>query len=411
MFPEGSPVDRYLRTVRFDILPTMRFSPSHPRLAGAAFVRRDGRRASCAVFLAALAGSLAFGSFGCGLGGGEAEAEPSFAVTVEIAEVKSGPLRDIATFSGQLDAEQSVMVKAEDDGVIAGILFEEGQEVEEGKILFRLRDGEQKARLAEARATLRLAKEVHARTENLATRAAISQAARDEAAAELAVARARVEVADVALERTRVRAPFGGVVGQRLVAPGDRVDENVALVQLDAVDRLQVQYGITELGILFTKVGAPVALRVGPYPGETFPGEVFFVSPTLDPNTRRIVAKAWIDNRDRRLRAGLFAEIDMQVAERENAILVPEAAVVFDRHGTYVWRVDAGMKVAKVPVETGLRRDGEVEVTLGLQPGDRIVSAGVNKLDEGDEVVAAAPLPAASGQARGDAPADAGDGA
>ncbi len=373
----------------------MRFSPSTPRLAG----------------VLTLVCTLAAGSFGCGIGGSEAEAELSFAVTVEISEVTAGPLRDVATFSGQLDAEQSVMVKSEDDGVIAEVLFDEGQEVEEGMILYRLRDGEQKARLAEARAQLRLAREVHARTENLATRAAISQAARDEAAAQLAVAKARVEVAEVALERTRVRAPFSGVVGQRLVAPGERVDEKVALVQLDAVDRLQVQYGITELGILFTRVGTPVEVRVAPYPDEVFAGEVFYVSPTLDPDTRRIVAKAWVDNRDRRLRAGLFGEIDMQVAERDSAILVPEAAVVFDRHGTYVWRVDQAMKVAKVPVETGLRRGGEVEITLGLQPGDRIVSAGVNKLDEGDEVVAAAPLPATSGQARGDAPANAGDGA
>lgn len=373
----------------------MRFSPWHPQLAA----------------VAATAFALASGLQGCGFGEAEAEAEISQAVTVEIGQVTAGPLRDVATFSGQLSAEQSVLVKAEDDGVIAEVLFIEGREVEEGMILFRLRDGEQKARVREARATLALAREVHARTENLHTRSAISNAARDEANAQLAVARARVEVAEVEFERTRVRAPFGGVVGARLVALGDRVDETVALVQLDSVDRLQAVFAISEFGILFTHVGARVEARVAPYPDESFHGEIFFVSPTLDPNARRITAKAWIPNQDRRLRAGLFAEIEMQVGERQNAILVPEAAVVFDRRGTYVWRIDAGMKVAKVPIETGLRRDGQVEITLGLQPGDRIVTAGVNKVDEGVEVMAAAERPAATGQARGASPANAGDGA
>jgi membrane fusion protein (multidrug efflux system) len=171
-------------------------------------------------------------------------------------------------------------------------------------------------------------------------------------------------------------------------------------VQIDAVDRLQVAFAISELGILFTRVGAPVEVRVAPYPGETFRGEVFFVSPTLDPSTRRIVAKAWVPNEGRRLRAGLFADVDMEIDRRENAILVPETAVVFDRQGTYVWRLDAEDVATRVPVETGLRREGRVEITLGLQAGDRIVSAGTHKVQEGEKVVASVEGAAAAGQAR-----------
>lgn len=371
------------------------FPPTGPRLAAAVLV-----------WLALAAPLLA-----CEWNGGEAEAEVQSAVSVELATVSAAPLRDVATFSGQLSAEHSVMVKADADGIIEELLFEEGQPVEAGKILFRLRDREQLARLREAEANLGLAREVFARTQGLHRRNAISQAARDEAAAELAVAEARVDVAKVELERTRVRAPFDGVVGARLVSPGDRVDEDVPLVQIDALDRLQVLYSISELGILFTRVGTPVEVRVAPYPGEVFPGEVFFVSPTLDPDTRRILAKAWVPNADGRLRAGLFATVDMLVQEKPNAILVPEAAVVFDRRGSYVWRVDDSMVASRVPVETGLRRDGEVEITLGLRPGDRIVTAGVHKVEEGEPVVAVSGVPESSGQALGKAPAPAGDGA
>lgn len=376
--------------------------PLAPRLAAAATV-------VSAVFAIGASGLF---TAGCGPGADGSESfyenEP---VSVEIGSVEAGLLRDVAGFSGQLSAENSVMVKSEDDGMVAEVLFEEGQEVEEGQILFRLRNGEQLARLREAEANLALAREVYDRTHKLLRQDAASQAKRDEAAASLAVAKARVQLARVEFERTEIRAPFDGVLGVRMAAPGDRVDEATPLVQLDAVDRLQLTFAITELGVLFARVGAPVELTVAPYPGERFPGEVFFVSPTLDPATRRIILKAWIDNSDRRLRSGLFARIHMQVDERENAILVPEAAVVFDRRGTYVWRVGEDMTVSRVPVETGLRRDGRVEITLGLQPGDRIITVGTHKVEEGDKVVAAEPRSGAVGQARREVPVPAGDGA
>lgn len=349
---------------------------------------------------------------GCGLGdAGSVGAAGGPSVTVEAVTVKAGLLRDVETFSGQLSAEKSVMVKSEIEGVIDAVLFDEGQEVSEGQVLFRLKSAEQSALVREARANLALAMEVHDRTLKLAKRDAASEAAQQQAAAELAVARARVELAQVDLDRTDIRAPFDGVVGQRLVDPGDRVDTDTPLVEIDSVDRLQVSFSISELGILFTEVGTPVDVRVAPYPEDVFPARVFFVSPTLDPATRRITAKAWIDNADRRLRPGLFAEIDMQVAERSDAILVPESAVVFDRRGTYVWRLDEQRVATKVPVETGLRRDGRVEITLGLQPGERIVSAGTHKVIEGMEVSVAGEIPGARGQARRTLAAPVGDGA
>jgi membrane fusion protein (multidrug efflux system) len=373
----------YLRCGRFDSMSRMPFF--RPLLCP-----RGVRSAWLLVCAAAL---------GCQLGGAEAEVEGPPPVSVEMQRVEAQPLRDVATFNGQLDAEHSVLIRSEADGVVEEVLFDEGQQVEEGVVLFRLKSDEERARLREAEANLALAREVYARMHKLAKRDAASLAANDQAAAELAVARARVELAQVELDRMEVRAPFAGVLGLRRVSVGDRVTDELPLVQIDSVDRLQVSFSISELGILFTRVGAPVEVRVAPYPGETFRGEIFFVSPTLDPATRRILAKAWVPNPDRRLRAGLFAHVDMEVAQRENAILVPESAVVFDRSGTYVWKVKDGV-ATRVPVEVGLRKDGKVEVTLGLQPGDRIVTAGTHKVKEGGKVVAAGPGVSKLGQAR-----------
>ena len=364
------------------------------RPPGAARRRIAPARLRCGIALATVALAA-----GCGDTGSPDEAALDAApVTVEATRVDPENLRDVATFGGQLSAENSVQVKAETSGIIEAIRFEEGQQVARGDVLFQLRDDEEVARLREAEATLRLARHVHERTQELATRDAVSQAQRDQVAADLAVADARVEVARVALERTRVRAPFDGVVGMRLVAPGDRIAAKDALVQIDAVDRLQVTFGIAEAGILFARVGAPVEIRVGPYAEEVFPGEVFFVSPSIEPASRRVIVKAWVPNQHRRLRPGLFANIDLEVGRRENALVVPESAVVFDREGTYVWRLDGDNVPAKIPVQLGLRRNGRVEVTLGLQPGDTIVTTGTHKVTAGKKVALAAPL--STGQAR-----------
>ena len=175
-------------------------------------------------------------------------------------------------------------------------------------------------------------------------------------------------------------------------------------MQIDAIERLQLSFAISEEGFLFAKPGATLEVRVGPYPNETFPGTVFFVSPSLDPVARRVIVKAWVPNEHRRLRAGLFANVDFEIARRENAILVPESAVVFDRSGTYVWKIDDESVATRVPIEVGLRKHGRVEATLGLQPGDVIVTAGTHKLSEGKKVASVAAARSSAGQALRDPP-------
>ena len=345
-----------------------------------------------AIRLIALFATLAAGGLACGRDGVEAghaagEGPP---ITVELVKVEPQLLRDTATFSGQLDAEYSVEVKAETNGVIESMLFEEGQAVKKGAVLFRLRDDEQEARLAEAIANRELAQEVWDRTQELVSRDVSSAAQRDRAAAELAVAKARVDLARVGLDRTRIAAPFDGVVGARRVAPGDRITDKMSLIRIDSIDRLQVSFAITEQGVALARTGVKLGVKVAPYPDEVFPGEVFFVSPSLDAATRRLILKAWVPNSDHRLRPGLFANVDLEIAQRENALLVPESAVVFDREGTYVWRQKVDV-AERVPIEIGLRKGGRVEVTLGLNPGDTIVTAGTHKVVEGRKLRAAAP--------------------
>ena len=311
--------------------------------------------------------------------------------TVVVTTLAPRVLVDVASLTGQLEAEHAVVVKPETDGIVSEIGFVEGEPVEEGAVLFSLRDEMQRARVAEARAELRLAEQVFERESKLQRRDASSLARIEEARAKLATSQAQLEIARLELERTRIRAPFDGTPGTRLVAVGERVEDSDGLVSIAAIDRLQVIFTVPETAVALARLGAVIDIRVAAFPRESFSGKVFYVSPTIDTAARRLVLKAWIDNADHRLKPGMFANVDVQISKRHGALLVPEASMVYDRNGTYVWRVIEDDVVQKVPVEVGLRQRGEVEIVEGLAPGDRVISAGTHKVMAGERVRIAAP--------------------
>ncbi|MEX2208003.1 MAG: efflux RND transporter periplasmic adaptor subunit [Myxococcota bacterium] len=327
----------------------------------------------------------------CGRGGNQDFKQPP--PVVEVITVEPETVRDIITLVGQLDSESSVEVQPELEGIIESIDFQEGQTVKKGDVLFRLRDAEQNAHVREARARAKLAEEIFRRITALQQREVTAQAEYDKASAELEVARAEVQLREVELEKTRVRAPFDGVVGSRLVSPGERVRRMTKLVQIDAVDRLQLVFAVPEIGVPFVRAGMPVKISVKPFPEIRFDGEVFFVSPTLDASTRRLTLKAWVPNPGRKLQPGLFANLEVQLAEREQALVVPDSAVLVDQSGSFVWRVGSDGKAMRAPVEIGLRKAARVEITSGLEAGDQIVSAGTQKVTEGAEVTIAGKAP------------------
>jgi len=325
---------------------------------------------------------------GCGAGDGPAASgpPPPAPVWVELYEVTPQAVRDEIALTGELAAEDTVVLKSEIAGVVKTVEFEEGQPVKHGDVLFELDDREWRARLMEAEADQRLAQDVFQRTQTLTSRDVSSLARSEEAAANLDKAKARTELARLQLDRTRIRAPFDGVVGMRMVVPGSRVEDDVPLVEIVAIDRLQALFTVQEQGVPLAKVDLPVQVRVAAYPKERFPGKVFFVAPSLDSAARRLILKAWIDNPDHRLKPGMFVNVDVEIARNEAALMVPESAIIYDRHGIFVWRSGPEGKAEKVPVELGLRQEGRVEISSGVAPGDVIVSAGTHKVLAGDVI-------------------------
>ena len=338
-----------------------------------------------------LAASLTLLCAACGEHAGSA-GQPSGPPPMVVEAVTLAPetIQDVYDLVGQLEADESVVIRPERAGIIDTVEFIEGQEVREGALLFRLRDDEERARVAEAEAQLALAEQGYRRAHALKGENVLSAAELERATAERDVARAHVDVASVALDRTEIRAPFDGVLGRRLVSPGDRVTpermsggEGTGLVQIDAVATLKLVFTVPEVAVSAVRPDMQLAVSVAPFPGETFPGQVYFIAPVLDPQNRRLVLKGRVPNPDRRLMPGLFANIRVEVTRHENALVVPESAVVHEGEGVFVWRLDEAGAAEHVAVETGIRVPGRIEVLSGLRPGDRVVTAGTHKLSPG----------------------------
>jgi membrane fusion protein (multidrug efflux system) len=316
---------------------------------------------------------------------------------VEIARVESGFFSERVHVVGQLAAAESVVVRPEVAGIVESIEFQEGQRVSEGDVLFVLRSEEQRAALREAEANRVLAADVFARTEKLSKVRVSAASELTQARAGVAAAEAVVDLARVNLARTRILAPFDGALGARSVSPGDWVDVGADLVQIDAVDRLQLQFSLPENAIALAEPGLEVTARVAAYPDEGFAGVVYFISPALDHDSRRLALKAWVPNEEGRLRPGMFSRVELEVERTEQAVVIPESAIANDSTGSYVWRVNPESLAERAAVELGTRRDGQVVIISGLASGEMIVTSGTHKVFEGGGVQSPDAVPVVSG--------------
>ncbi|MGH7805842.1 MAG: efflux RND transporter periplasmic adaptor subunit [Candidatus Binatia bacterium] len=339
--------------------------------------------------------------------GGGADGKPAGTmppVFVETMVMKPSAIRDVAELVGQLEAEESVDLRAEIRGIIEEVAFEEGTRVEAAALLFRLRDSEQAAELAAAEARERLAADTHRRFRELAEQEVTSRWELERVSRELDVARAEVARARVRLAKTRIRAPFAGKLGARKVSPGDTIDSDTMLVDIHATERLRLALAVPERFAPVARVGIPLEVAVAAYPGEWFRGEVYFVAPAVDAANRQLSLKAIVQNSDGRLWPGQFAEIRTELTRRDEALVVPDSALVYEGQTSFVWRVGDDRKAERVDVEVGIHGEGKIELRKGVAVGDEVVVAGTNKLFPG-AMIATDPPPASAS-----APAEAGRG-
>lgn len=325
----------------------------------------------------------------------EVQAPPVMVHPVELHEVL-----DQIEATGQLLARSEASVASQVGGQVTRILVDEGEAVDQGQIVLeidperrQLEVSNQRARVAEARAQLADKGRESRRIESLRARGAASQADVESSQTQLELGRSRLEAAQAQLGLARraradsnVVAPFAGRVARRYVSEGEFVVAGSALFDLVALDEIEVEFHLAERDSSLVAQGDRVGVRVAPFPEQVFAATVTTISPTIDPRTRTLRVKARLENREGRLRPGLFARTDLGVSERQDVVMVPEEAVLLRSDGSVVFRMVGAGEVQRVQVTTGVHRDGLVEVVDGLAADDVVVVRGQGRLIDGSRV-------------------------
>lgn len=387
------------------------------------------------LFIAVAAAVLAAA---CGGAGANApSAAEAVAVTVSAADVIEQPIKRFIRVSGTLNAQEEAEVAAEVAGRVVATPVERGSRVGASDALVRLLASEGEAQATEAQANAaqiearlgiangapfavdkvpevanaaaarQLARTEFERARQLHQQQLLSQAEFDQRSAQtdaaarqydmarntaaqqyqsLLAARARVTLAQKALDDTTVRAPFAGVVGERFVSVGDYVTRGTKVATVMRVDPLRVELTVPEQFVSAIAAGRSVTFAVDAYPGETFVGQVRYVSPSVAANTRALTLEAIVPNGNSRLKPGFFATAQIEQAAMLPGLLVP-ASAVRTVSGTARVFVIAGDRVEERVVMVGQAVDDRVEITSGLAKGERVVAAGADRMVDGVRVV------------------------
>jgi len=312
---------------------------------------------------------------------------PANPVIVEAATVETQSLDKRLSAVGTLRAKESVALASEIGGRVEKILFEEGQRVEAGTVLFQLDTSSLTALLQSASAAHELARSTFERTQSLTNRGISATQTLDEAQANLHSTEAALALARAQLDQAAIRAPFTGVIGLRSVSVGAYVTTGASnLARLDQIDPLVAEFTLPEVALVDVSVGQAVSITTDALPNQSSAGSVYAIEPSIDEVGRSIRLRALIKNPDLKLRPGLFARVEVTAGNKADTMLLPESAIVPSGTSQNVYRINADSTVELVPVSLGQRLEGKVEILTGLDKNDRVVTAGQQKLQAGRKV-------------------------
>ena len=319
-----------------------------------------------------------------GAGGGPGAGAPASMppMPVDVATATSQPIADAVRATGHIEAIQAVQLRSDEQGRITALMFHEGQYVSQGQPLVKIDDAVLRAQAERADADRDLAQQQLARVKRLREQNAAPPADLERAEAAARTANAALSLLNVQIARTTVRAPFSGVVGQRMVSLGDYVTTSTPLLTLQTVDPQRAVIEVPERHAASLKPGQTVEFSIAAEPQKKFAARVDFIDPVVEATNRTITVKGLAPNPGRILRPGMFIEARLATAVRQNAIVIPEDAIQPLRTANIAWVVDNG-KASRRVVQLGVRSAGYVEVLSGVKAGETVVVGGLERMGEG----------------------------
>ena len=290
---------------------------------------------------------------------------------------------------GSARASKGADLAAELGGVVDQIDFKSGQHVAAGTVLLRLRPDDDEAKLAQLKASADLATVILRRDRRQLAARGVAQATVDSDAANLKIAQAQVAAQKAVVDQKIVRAPFAGKLGVRQVDVGQYLAAGAAIVTLQQLDPMFVDFYLPQQALGQIAVGQKVEVTADAYPDRTFEGKVLALNARIDPSSRMLQVRASLPNPDGKLLPGMYLNAAIDVGQARSLVTVPLTAVAFNPYGSlvYVLHDEKGQKVVRQQfVTTGASRGDQVSVLKGLGANDVVVTAGQLKLHNGSAV-------------------------
>ncbi len=356
-------------------------------------MRVIGQLAVVAVLVGVGGGGWYFYQSKAGTGGADVSRPAAAAPVVEVTNPRAIRVVERVEAVGTARANESVVVAAKQTGNIARINFQEGQTVRAGAVLVELESRERAADTEAVRAEIQQARAVADeirqqldRTRALRASGNAPEARVDQLESQLRAAEGRIRqnesrlrAADARFEDFRITAPFEGRVGLRQVSLGALVQPGTAITTLDDVRTIKVEFSVPEQYLGRLRAGLAVVAMTPAFPGREFIGEVTAIDTRIDPATRAARLNGTFDNADFNLKPGMFLTVSLAVATRENAIIVPEDALVAEGVRQFIYTVVDG-RAQRREVTLGVRMQGQVEVVQGVALSDSIIVRGLQRM-------------------------------
>lgn len=303
----------------------------------------------------------------------------------EVSEVVVAPraFSDTIEVLGVAKGRASLVVTASTTELITRVLFRDGQTVAKGQPLVELQAREEEAGIISARANLAQARNDRDRWKILADKGIAPRVQFEQAQTAYETAAAQLRAAEARQGDRVIRAPFAGVVGLSDVTAGTLINPGAEIATLDDVSVIRVDFPVPERYLGALRPGMPITVRAAAFPGRTFEGRIGLLDSRIDERTRAITARAEIPNPGGVLRPGMMLKVSIERGVRM-APAAPEAAVQFEGDTAFAYKIvpdpEKGSVAQRTTVRRGAVESGFVEILEGLQPGDRLVASGLNRI-------------------------------
>lgn len=299
---------------------------------------------------------------------------PSPPTQVDVIIAAAESISNTIEVNGTVIANESAELRPEISGRLTYLDVPEGKLVQQGTVLARINSADLQAQIGKSKVQLELAQQTEERLRKLLDIRGVNQADYDAALNNVNSLKADITYNEAMIDKTVIRAPFTGIIGLRQVSPGAYVTPANIIATIQQVSKLKIDFTLPEAYASYVKRGAYIDVLIDEASGQKEKALIIATEPQVDLNTRNLKVRATLESST--ANPGSFVKVYVVSGKDRSSVMVPTNAIIPDAMNKKVVIVKNG-KAAFVNIETGVRREGAIEVTKGLQPGDSIVVSGV----------------------------------